>query len=338
MYYEPPYGGPYPPMKRPAVVRPNRRWQLTPLRWCFLCSCIIFSLLILAGLITFIVLYFVRNRDRIDSLLTYPDFYCNQRPCGCPRFTTNANQATRVVGGKEAAPYLYPWLVGLTNRYRNEPFCTGSIISSRAVLTAAHCLSGRTFGDVQILSKLHDIRQFSGDRHDIQRWYIYPEYRFNESFHLNDIAILIADRPFAADIQRCCLPSTFSTSYPRPSTTSVVGGWGQIMGHPDAPTSPVLQHVVMPIVDHRNKRCRSSLIDSNRQICAGYDRLSVDTCSGDSGSPLLVVERDGPNQGHFVAAGIVSYGNVQCDASISSGIYTRVSFYVPWIQSILTSS
>jgi secreted trypsin-like serine protease len=63
----------------------------------------------------------------------------------------------------------------------------------------------------------------------------------------------------------------------------------------------------------------------------------MDTCFGDSGGPLLVVEYDERNQGHFVASGIVSYGNRQCDASISSGVYTRVGFYLPWIQSILSN-
>ena len=41
------------------------------------------------------------------------------------------------------------------------------------------------------------------------------------------------------------------------------------------------------------------------------------------------------NQGHFVATGIVSYGNTQCDTSVSSGVYTRVGFYLSWIHSIL---
>lgn len=157
MYYDPPYNSPYSQPKAPVMVQPSRR-RLSPLRWLLLCGVLIFGVLILAGLITFIVLYFVRNRDRIDGLLNYPDFLCSQRPCGCPKWNGNINLINRVVGGKDALPYMYPWLVGLTNRYGIEPFCAGSIISSNAVLTAAHCVFGRTSSNIQILSKLHDTR------------------------------------------------------------------------------------------------------------------------------------------------------------------------------------
>ena len=83
-------------------------------------------------------------------------------------------------------------------------------------------------------------------------------------------------------------------------------------------------------------KCRQYIADSDRQLCAGYENLPIDACSGDSGAPLVVVERDG-DEGYFVAAGIVSYGNRQCDASISSGVYTRISFYLDWINATITS-
>ena len=156
--------------------------------------------------------------------------------------------------------------------------------------------------------------------------------------HLNDIALIKVKQSFAHDLRPCCLPTMQSSIYPLAKTTAVISGWGKSLSAPNIRNSPILQHAVLPIVDKSNIKCRTTIIDENRQLCAGYDRLSIDACSGDSGAPLIVVERDGQNQGHFVAAGIISYGNRQCDASISSGVYTRISFYLPWIHTTLAYS
>ncbi len=289
------------------------------------------SLLIIGTFISLFVIYFIRYRNTISNLLSYPNFVCDQRPCGCPNSNNIKSFIPKIVGGEDAPPYLYPWLVTLTDRHRIDPFCAGFIISSNIILTAAHCLNDRYANQVEILSKIHDLRQFKGDSHEIDKWLVHPEYRINDSMHLNDIALIKIKNSFAKELYPCCLPAAQSNIYPRAKTEAVVSGWGKVLAKPDNRNSPVLQHVVMPIVDHKNVKCRQSIADTNRQICAGYDNLSIDACSGDSGAPLLVVEHD-DTQGYFVAAGIVSYGNRQCDSSISSGVYTRISYYLEWIN------
>jgi hypothetical protein len=333
MYYEPSYA-----VTQPPVHRTNRWTSSRFVRWPCFCLYGLCSLFILASLITFLVIYFVRYRKQMSFLLSYPEFSCYERLCGCPTSTYGRFDTSRIIGGNDAPPLTYPWLVALTRQNRTDPFCAGFIITSRMILTAAHCIYGRSQNDIQILTKLHDVRQFHGDRHIIEQWFIHPDYRFNDSMHLNDIALIKVRQPFAPDLAPCCLPTTTSYTYPRTATAAVISGWGKTMAGPNVRHASILQHIVMPIVDHGNAKCRRTIVDSDRQLCAGYDRLHVDTCSGDSGAPLLVVEHYGKNQGYFVAAGIVSYGNRQCDASISSGIYTRVSFYLPWIQTTLAYS
>lgn len=306
----------------------SRFHRLFSYRWIIIS---IGSLLILTAFITLFVVYFTRYRNTRKTPLLYPDFNCDDRPCGCPNRTSFTS---KIVGGKDASPYLYPWLVTLTDRYRIDPFCAGFIISSNAILTAAHCLKNRTPQQLQILARIHDLRDFHGDRYDIDQWVIHPDYRVDDSMHLNDIALIQISTTFAKDLQPCCLPRTQSNTYPRTNTEAVVAGWGKISTKTYNRYSSVLQHVVMPIVDSKKSKCRQSISDKRRQICAGYDTLPIDSCSGDSGAPLLVVERH-DQQGYFVAAGIVSYGNKHCDASISSGVYTRVSFYHDWIEETL---
>jgi secreted trypsin-like serine protease len=336
MYFEQPYtiSQPLPPSLR-TVPRRSIRQNVT-FRYVLFCGFILFGLIIIAALITLVVIYFMRYRNVISSVLPYPDFVCSQRPCGCPNYNREKSSIAKIVGGNDVLPFTYPWLVALTDRYQTNSFCAGSIISSNTILTAAYCLYGRSPYDVQILAKVHDLRQFNGERYEIDQWFIHPEYQYNVSMRINDIALIKIKQSFSYDLQSCCLPTMQSSIYPRERTRAVVSGWGKLGSKPNSRSSPILQYAVIPIVDERDKKCRESIIDINRQLCAGYTTLSIDTCSGDNGSPLLVVEYNDQNQGHFVAAGIVSYGNRQCDASISSGIYTRVGFYLPWIHSTLS--
>ncbi|CAF1513136.1 unnamed protein product [Rotaria sordida] len=293
------------------------------------------GLLIIATFISLIIIYLIHHRNNsISSVLSYPNIVCNQHSCGCPNSNNVTSFISKIVGGQQAPPYIYPWLVTLTDRYRIDPFCAGFIISSNVILTAAHCLNNRKPNRIQILSKIHDLQEFKGDRHDIDKWIIHSEYRVNDSMHLNDIALIKIKNSFAKDLQPCCLPTKKSDDYPPAKTQAIISGWGKVRAKPNSENSPVLQHVVVPIVDHKNIKCKQSIVDKSRQLCAGYDSLSIDACSGDSGAPLLVIEHD-DNQEYFVAAGIVSYGNRQCDASISSGVYTRISFYFEWIHSSL---
>jgi trypsin len=323
-------------LQQPYVITPvsERIRRQSTRRYMIISLSILFALLIIGTFITLFVIYFLRYQNTLSSLLSYPNFVCNNRSCGCPNSNKIKNFISKIVGGEETSPYLYPWLVVLTDRHRTEPFCAGFIISSNVILTAAHCLNDRNPNQVQILARIHDLREFHGDRYDIDQWIIHPEYRIDDSMHLNDLALIKIQTSFAKDLQPCCLPKSQSNIYPPAKTEAVVSGWGKVLAKPNSRSSPVLQHVVMPIVDHRNIKCRQSITDTRRQVCAGYENLPIDACSGDSGAPLIVAERNN-NQGYFVAAGIVSYGNKQCDASISSGVYTRISFYLDWISETL---
>ena len=46
----------------------------------------------------------------------------------------------RIVGGEKAEKNEFPWLVALVMKGTRIPFCGGSLINSRYILTAAHCM------------------------------------------------------------------------------------------------------------------------------------------------------------------------------------------------------
>ena len=48
---------------------------------------------------------------------------------------------TRVKGGSRAQRGEFPWLAALVDAETSDHFCGGVLISSRIVLTAAHCVN-----------------------------------------------------------------------------------------------------------------------------------------------------------------------------------------------------
>lgn len=92
--------------------------------------------------------------------------------------------------------------------------------------------------------------------------------------------------------------------------------------------------------------CNSTLYDYNRQInqpslrngisqsqCCAYDpQAKNDACQGDSGGPLQTFSS--PSIGTIV--GIVSFG-ISCGTSLP-GVYTRVAYYIDWIEEIVWSN
>lgn len=94
----------------------------------------------------------------------------------------------------------------------------------------------------------------------------------------------------------------------------------------DGPQPAILQKVTVPIWS--NTHCQGKygtsapggIIES--MLCAGVD--SKDSCTGDSGGPLMV------NEGTWTQVGIVSWG-IGCGEGQYPGVYTRVSSFIPWI-------
>lgn len=62
------------------------------------------------------------------------------------------------------------------------------------------------------------------------------------------------------------------------------------------------------------------------QICAGTD--GKDTCQGDSGGPLAIYDKE--NHCMYDVIGVTSLGKL-C-GSITPGIYTRVFYYLQWLE------
>ncbi|XP_023932760.1 trypsin-3 [Lingula anatina] len=78
------------------------------------------------------------------------------------------------------------------------------------------------------------------------------------------------------------------------------------------------------------KRIKSSM------VCAGPLNGGKDACYGDSGGPLVCKIESGDTV-TWVQHGITSWG-YGCAQPNSPGVYSKVSYLLPWIQSIMDNN
>ncbi|KAL9706556.1 hypothetical protein quinque_010074 [Culex quinquefasciatus] len=240
----------------------------------------------------------------------------------------NGNPDTeRIVGGHNADPNEWPWIAALFNNGRQ--FCGGSLIDNIHILTAAHCVAHMSSWDVARLSvKLgdHNIRSTTEVVHVERKVKRLVRHRgFDSRTLYNDIAVLTMDQPvqFSKSVRPICLPGGDSSRAYNGLTATVIG-WGSL--RENGPQPAILQEVNLPI--WTNPECSrkygaaapGGIIES--MLCAG--QAAKDSCSGDSGGPLMV------NDGGWTQVGVVSWG-IGCGKGQYPGVYSRVTSFMPWI-------
>jgi secreted trypsin-like serine protease len=81
------------------------------------------------------------------------------------------------------------------------------------------------------------------------------------------------------------------------------------------------------LIDHEMcNQAYGRTILNETQIC-GQSAMGHDSCQGDSGGPAMIYE-----DGAWYLAGIVSTGPENCGQEERPGIYTRVSYFIEWIN------
>jgi len=238
----------------------------------------------------------------------------------------------RIVGGLPAPKNAYPWLVALVLKGTIEPFCAGTLLSSRTVLTAAHCNPYRLFtGFFQVHVGEHDVRIADGEQIiDVSSWESHPEFDFPDFDFDFAIITLASDVVFSDTVMPACLPDA-STDYD--SVVATVAGWGDL-------TDPIWGALITggdsPFIPHSvevdtitNTACSTDTLYAtdeitDNMICAR--RPGKDSCKWDSGGPLVTKEGN-----TYTLIGIVSFGE-GCANDRAPGVYSRVTQQLPWIR------
>ncbi|CAF3374136.1 unnamed protein product [Rotaria sp. Silwood2] len=256
-------------------------------------------------------------------------YQCNENAaCGCSfKFTL----ISRIIGGENAVEQSWSWAVSL--RSTEGHFCGGAILSPSFIITAAHCFNDKTnLKSITILAGSVNLKPSSKDSPQIRsiaRIYKHPNY--NPITYENDLTLIRLSIPLDmghGNIKPICLPSG---TVPQPSNnmSMVAVGWGTTSTS-IVVASPTLQQVTVKSIASTYSGCKEMVADSKLQFCAGIITGGKDTCQGDSGGPLMAFVNN-----VWQLHGITSNG-YGCALPGYPGIYTRVSYYVKWIQSIMS--
>lgn len=224
---------------------------------------------------------------------------------------------TRIIGGGEAEEDRYSFAVSF--QQLGSHFCGGSLIARDMVLSAAHCADTGIPNYDAVIGR-HDHDEWDGDRVDVMRQYIHPNY--SESTNNYDIMVVKLSRPTNANVATVKLNS--SNSIPSSGEAVTVVGWGVTdLGS----TSDELNEVEVSVVSQAS--CRSSYgsnLIKDEMLCAADP--NEDSCQGDSGGPLFL---KGANAESDVQVGVVSWG-YGCADAYYPGVYARVSSAYDWIR------
>ncbi|XP_071526305.1 uncharacterized protein [Panulirus ornatus] len=258
--------------------------------------------------------------------------------CVCFTECGKVNRATRIVGGVKTEVHEYPWHVGLVSAPGTAPFCGASIINSKWIMTAAHCVEDLGPGDFLALIGDHKWHVLSEtpvtDFLDIEEVIVHNKY--DSGTFNNDIALLKVVNPIVFPsnnlIAPVCLPTDSAENYKNIEAT--VTGWGTLTEGGLQPNQ--LREVT--VMTMTNGKCKdkygTSAITSN-MICAGVSEGGKDSCQGDSGGPLVTA--GDVSEAFMVQIGVVSWGT-GCARPNYPGVYTRVTRYLDWIAEITVGS
>ncbi|XP_059050732.1 phenoloxidase-activating enzyme-like [Achroia grisella] len=245
----------------------------------------------------------------------------------------------------------FPWLTLIEYKKGDgiRTLCGGSLISSKYVLTAAHCVTGNILitgtptnvrlGEYDTSNNGRDCVLVAPGEEDcadpivtipIEDTIPHPEY--DAITRKNDIALIRLEQnaPYTDFIRPICLPTSDITASPPSKLILEVAGWGAY--NQTTRKSNIKLYVRVPFVDMQECKTiynQPKLAEAelwSKQICAGGEK-NRDSCKGDSGGPLMY-----QNQRIYEAVGLVSYGPTVCGQEKIPAVYTKVYDYISWIR------
>lgn len=289
----------------------------------------------------------------------------------------------KIVGGTRAAQGAYPFQVALLRVKRTGPgtakvlgqFCAGTLITSRFVLTAAHCFVQGDKGKIAEVSRadtvgvhLGDVNiARGGDKILAKRIIVHPNYVTGSN--VNDIAVVELDRPPRDNVgaQAVTLLDRASEAEYLPVGADLrIIGWGKTESGKG--TLDLMETDVQAVDRGRCNRALTAARMRDAEVQKALGDLSFEfnlsgpgrkaleasiAQQGGSVTPQMfcaaaaVNGRDtcggdsgGPilrrePGGRWVQVGIVSFGVGQCGNAELPGVYTRLALYTDWLRKVV---
>ncbi|XP_017775823.1 PREDICTED: transmembrane protease serine 11D-like [Nicrophorus vespilloides] len=221
------------------------------------------------------------------------------------------NAEHRIVGGFDAEEGAFPYQVSL--RRGNFHFCGGSILNENWVLSAAHCVVGKSPENMSVVVGTNSLSE-GGDWYDIEQFI--PHSLYSPYSVKNDIALVRLKEPieFSDKVKPINLPNEDTNE-----EDLILSGWGTTTYPGNSPDK--LQTINLRSIS--NVKCaiehaKNDVFATN--ICT-LTKKGEGACHGDSGGPLVHEDYQ---------VGVVSWG-IPC-AKGKPDVFTRVYGYLDWIK------
>ncbi|CAF1400682.1 unnamed protein product [Adineta steineri] len=258
--------------------------------------------------------------------------------CGCSYRNVILSSPTNAPS-ENALPYTWTMIVSIRSATTNQHICTGTILEDFFILTAAHCLTNYKPQDITIEAGMYYQSESEAIIRQVEQIYIHPNYSTYSDQYINDIAILRLTKSLYVDnnnyVSRACKSSTYNqwmdmNNYPLDGTRLVISGW-DITYTSTSSKSKLLQQAEIYAFNNNHSKCFISGNQNEMQFCAGRnENNNGNICYGnDPGSPVFEWI-----DGRWVQVGFASH----CRLAGGSGIFTKLSSYSNWIDTLLNST
>lgn len=265
------------------------------------------------------------RRTLLERVLLAGIFSC----LGCDASPLDVSDATQpIINGEATFPGEFPYQARIRTSIGHR--CGGTLIRPDWVLTAAHCLDGFETNELRVVLGDHDRLDIDGNEQfvDIAEWFVHPGYQ-QEGAYSNDIALIrLVDE---ATLNELTQPIDIVRENDGPHQDATVTGWGRTEF--GGSSSQFLQKTTLPI--RSNAACNNYLPTRDLvagELCTGYAGGSTTTCSGDSGSPVVILNTLAGGEQELRVAGVVSWGFNDCG---TYSVSARVSHFAAWIDGLI---
>merc|ERR1712110_486959 len=241
---------------------------------------------------------------------------------------------------RNGEPASYPWMAFLlysSITSGDTSFCGATLISDIQLITAAHCLIGKTTDEVAVLignpNATYELNKMNFKF--LYKIEVFPFYQNTvDGYRYNaDIAVITLEEPLLLSIKinPICLPSISDTSQTYEGVTASVAGWGKT--ETGKTSTDQLLKVDVPILS--NTECKSTYQWlKSFHLCTHEPGTKSGHCKGDSGGPLFLLDTDN----RYVQIGVASFGSI-VDCGSKPGGFSRMTFDVmQWIRKVKVDS